>query len=63
MREGGRVRRGHTGSRTESLCKEGKRENAHPEDAGEHLFAKDIGEHLFAETENWDSKEVEGKKR
>ena len=56
MDKGGRVR-------TESLCKEEKRKNMHPEDIGEHLFAKDIGKHLFAETENWGSEEVEGKRR
>ena len=61
--EGGRVRRGHKGIVTERLCKEGERENTHPEDIGEHLFAKDIGKHLFAETENWGSEEVEGKRR
>ena len=30
---------------------------------GEHLLAEHIGEHLFAETENWNNREVEGKRR
>ena len=31
-------------------------------DIGEHLFAENIGEHLFAKTENWNNREVEGKR-
>ena len=29
----------------------------------EHLLAEDIGEQLFAETEDWNNREVEGKRR
>ena len=45
-----------------SLAKRDSR-NAYPRNIGEHLLAGNIGEHLFAKTENWNNREVEGKRR
>ena len=55
-------KRGRKRNRTaKSLAKRDSR-NAYPRNIGEHLLAENIGEHLFAKTENWNNREVEGKR-
>ena len=60
-----RVRGERERKRTRVMNAPAKRDsrNEYPGNIGEHLLAENIGEHLFAKTENWNNKEVEGKRR
>jgi hypothetical protein len=62
VRERAKRERERKRNKTEKSLAERDSTNTYPRDIGEHLLAENIGEHLFAKTENWNNKEVEGKR-